>query len=310
MTGDPPALPSPSGNRPSVVREEPKERIPRPDARRRELALAFCRECLGWPEATAVSDHRSFHIVENRPRPELSHAYGKSRGFQLDPGDLGHVLNAVRNWCDTHAAALSLNYTPGSMKDFWRARMAPYAEAAGDDPCDVLLRACLAGNRNVAERSKRAVAGDAATQIRNPAGLTAISSEFREQADTALAFCREYMGWKGAYIVNDWGHVSIKENVPRHLAATPIPPWERHFHFDENHVDTVLEKVRTWCDARAVALALEYFPSGSAKDCWHASLPPHADAHSEGACAALLSACLAAHRKLALPESPPCPLLP
>jgi hypothetical protein len=70
-----------------------------------------------------------------------------------------------------------------------------------------------------------------------------------------------------------------------------------HFNFNENHVDRVMDAVRAWCDAHAVSFVLEYFPSGSANDCWHASVGAHAETHGDLASAALISVCVGAHRK-------------
>jgi hypothetical protein len=50
-----------------------------------------------------------------------------------------------------------------------------------------------------------------------------------------------------------------------------------------------MEAVKAWCDASAVGLTLEHFPSGSASDCWRAWIPPHADAHGDRATAALMA---------------------
>jgi hypothetical protein len=302
-----PAPPSPPGNPPSTLREKPEQRIPRPDAAQRELALVFCNECLYWPDAAVVTDHRAFHVVENRRRPELSHLYGKQRGFQFNPHDLGDVVNAMTQWCDTHAVGLFLEYSPGaSPKDTWHARLAPHAEMRGGDPCGVLMLACLAAERSVRARNPGAV--QAGVQGHNPAAARTVRRNVEQQA-TALAFCKECLGWKEARIFVDCGYAYVTESVPKHLSTKAIYPWERHFHFDENHLHGVMERIRPWCDGARARLALEYFPSGSAKDCWRASFESHAQAYSDGACAALLAASLAAHRKITLLESSPCPSL-
>lgn len=269
---------------------------------RMEIALAFCRECLLWPDA---SGHGSRSIIENRRRPELSHAYGKMYGFQLDPSDFGHVMNAVKGWCDINAVDFSLKYSPGvSSQDAWCARLSPHAETQGGDACDVLLRACLSADRHIAQRNARTAEIDLIPKRHNPAILVHPWGNIRENTNTALAFCKECLGWKEARICNDFGYVFIRESVPKHLAATPIPPWERQFSFNENHVDHVMDAVRIWCDVRVVDFILEYFPSGSADDCWRVSLGVLTDAHGELASSALMAACLAAHRKVTLPDSP------
>jgi hypothetical protein len=302
-----PALPSPSGNFPDAGRMEPLHRVRGDEAERRELALAFCRECLGWIEA-------SFHgkyIFENKRRPELPHIGSKMHGFQFDAGDCGHVINALKEWCNINGTGYSLTYSPSSKpKASWSVRIAAQAEAADENICDVLMGACLAAKRTDAQRSAAPAALDTLPQSRNPALLTNPWGDIRQNAAIALAFGREVLGWTNAYVVNDFGYIYIKESVPKHLAQTAIPPWERSFHFNENHVDKVIEAVRAWCDPRAVGFALEYFPSGSAKDCWRAHVGSDAESNGELASAALMSVCLAAHRKLTLTENPPCPMLP
>lgn len=300
-----PAPPSPAGNLPDAGRVDLERREHgQPD---RELALAFCSECLGWARAHLHGQY----IFENKPRPELLHAHSKKYGFQLDPADAGNIINAVRQWCDINGTGFCLAHSSGPASiPCWRVRIAAQAEAADDRICDAMMRACLAAER--ANSQRRAATGelDSSAQRSNPALLTSPWGDIRENAAIALAFCQEVLGWTKAYVSNDFGYLYIKESVPKHLAQTPIPPWERSFHFNENHIDKVVEAVRAWCGARALGFMLEYFPSGSAKDCWRTCVGPDAQSHSELASAALMSACLAAHRKVTLPESPPCPMLP
>src|SRR5262249_23982920 len=107
-------------------------------------------------------------------------------------------------------------------------------------------------------------------------------------------------GWKHAQGMNDYGHFYIYEDVNRKLADTPIPPLQRHFH--PNDLDVVLKAAKTWCDAHAATLNLHYFPSGSAKDCWQASVAPFAaETHSDDAGTAVLAACVIAHRQATQP---------
>jgi len=283
----------PDGVPPETRVEEPGQRTSRSDAQRRALALAFCRECLGWPEASGGG---SRSIVENNPRPELAHVPGKMHGFQLDPQDLGHVSNAVKEWCDIHAVSLSLQYSRAAEKDDWRVCLAPHAEAQGGDACDVLLRACLDAEHDRRSRNAARAAIEAMPVRHNPAILENPWGNIGENAPTALAFCKECLGWEKARLVSDWGYVYISEK----LADYPVEPRERGFHFNENHLDKIIGTVKTWCDTRAMGFVLEYFPSGSASDCWRASFPPHAEAHGDLASAALMSGCVAAHRKIAV----------
>lgn len=263
-------------------------------AERHELALAFCVECLGWPDASRSGKY----IFENKRRPELRHAHGKLHGFKFDPSDFGDVINGVREWCDIHGISLSLEYSPGSGKEAWRVRLAPQAESMCGDPCDVLLGACLAADRNIKQRDRSTLQTD--LQRRNPAILDSPWGNIRENAQAALDFCSECLGWVGARVIDDFGYIYIRESVPKHLAETPIAPWERSFHFNENHIDRVVKAVSGWCDARAMGFVLEYFPSGSAGNCWRAAFGPLGEAHAEIASAALLAGCLAAHRRNAV----------
>jgi hypothetical protein len=265
-----------------------------------ELALAFCRECLAWPDASC-GESRS--IVENRRRPELSHAYGKMCGFQLDPTDSGNVMNAVKEWCDINAVGFSLKYSPGaSSKYSWRTRTSAHAETQSGDLCTALMLACLHAHRNIGERGAR-MAIEAMPGRHNPAILANPWGNIRENAQIALAFCRECLGWTNARMINDFGYVYMSEDVPEHLADSPMPPWQRSFHFNENHVDRVIDAVKGWCDAHAVGFVLEYFPSGSAKDCWLASVGFGNEASGDGASAALMSACIVACRKIGLADN-------
>lgn len=76
-----PAPPSPSVNYPDTLG---KTRAIHGGAG----ALGFCKECLGWSDASLVSTLRALHVVENRQRPGLQHPYGEARGFQLNPAIL------------------------------------------------------------------------------------------------------------------------------------------------------------------------------------------------------------------------------
>lgn len=101
--------------------------------------------------------------------------------------------------------------------------------------------------------------------------------------------------------MNDYGYLYVEETVEKELADTSIPPWQRSFHFNENHIDKVIAAVCRWCDARSSGFTLEYFPSGSSTGCWRAVIGP-VSISSELASAALMSACLGAQRTLPLPR--------
>jgi hypothetical protein len=302
-----PALPSPSGISPAAGRMQIGQPGRDDQAERRNVALSFCRECLGWTDAS----FQGRYIFESKRRPELPHAHSKLHGFQLDPGDCGHIINALKEWCDIHSVGFSLTYSSEpTSKDSWSARIGAQAYAADEDICDVLMQACLAAHRGKPKREAATGELDSLRERHNPALLSNPWGDVRENAEIALALCKEVLGWTNAYVINDFGYIYIKESVPKHLAQTPIQRWERSFHFNENHVDKVIDAVRGWCAAHSTSFALEYFPSGSAKDCWRARVGPDAESNGELASAALMSACLAAHRKITLLESPPCPMLP
>jgi hypothetical protein len=261
------------------------------------LGLDFCRECLGWSDASSGGPLGA--IVENRRRPESPHTWTKITGFHLDPHDLSHVINAVKQWCDLRGCSLWVAYSPNAPGDRWRVRVAPHADAQGDLPSATLMRACLAADRAI--RSQGEKSSIEATPItKNPAIFAEPWGNIRANGPIALSFCKECLAWKDARLINDFGYLAVKEDVPKELAGTPIPPWERSFHFNENHIDKVIIAVCTWCDARATGFTLEYFPSGSAADCWRAAVGPAATC-GDLASAALMSACVSAQHRLTLP---------
>lgn len=259
------------------------------------LALAFCHECLGWPKAAFAGRA----IFENERRPKLPHAHSRINGFQLDPTDLGHVLNAIKEWCDIKAVGFSLKYRPKlASKNRWSVRIAPHAEGHGDNLCEVLLRTCLAADRNIGGRNPSAEV--AALPVKhNPATLADPWGDIRKNAATALAFCKECLEWSEARLSSDWGFVFVSDGVRRERPGI-TGAVEQGFNFNENFKGRVMEAVQTWCDVRVVGLCLEYFPSGSAQDCWHASMATDAEARGDGACAALMAACVAAQRRVTL----------
>jgi hypothetical protein len=83
---------------------------------------------------------------------------------------------------------------------------------------------------------------------------------WREEAEAALAFCKECRGWKNARIFNDCGYPFILEDVPKRLADTPIPAWERHFHF--KHLEKVMQAVEEGCGPSRDLIVGRHGPSG------------------------------------------------
>jgi hypothetical protein len=100
-------------------------------------------------------------------------------------------------------------------------------------------------------------------------------------------------------LVSDFGYVTVSDCKPRQRPGV-IGEIAQSFHFNGNHIDRVIGAAKSWCHGNGLGFVLEYFPSGSASDCWRACIGKHGEAHGDLASAALLSACLAAHRKLAV----------
>jgi hypothetical protein len=265
------------------------------DAELYDLALDFCRECLGWSNASR-NGHRS--IVENKRRPECPHAWTKINGFQLDPHDISHLIDAARQWSDVHGCSLFIAYSPGQEPNLWSVRIAAHA-FSGHTLNAALMRACLAANRAMPSTAQLHPADTPLTRS-NPAILAEPWGDVRANGPIALAFCKECLDWTDARLINDFGYLYVKESVAKELADTPLPPWDRSFHFNENHVDKVINAVRKWSDARKTGFTLEYFPSGSATDCWRAAVGPSATC-GDLASAALMSACVSAQHRLTLP---------
>lgn len=78
-------------------------------------------------------------------------------------------------------------------------------------------------------------------------------------AETALAFCKECLGWKNAYHFTDWGYAYICESVSKELADTELSG-QRHFHY--MHLDKVMEKVEEWCGRNGHSFLLDAAADG------------------------------------------------
>jgi hypothetical protein len=71
----------------------------------------------------------------------------------------------------------------------------------------------------------------------------AVSCALPTLATTALAFCKECLGWQNAISTNDWGYPYRYEYVSKELADTSVPHYQRQFHY--THLDYVAKAVRT-----------------------------------------------------------------
>jgi hypothetical protein len=122
-------------------------------------------------------------------------------------------------------------------------------------------------------------------------------ASWREEAEIALAFCKECRGWKNAKIFNDFGYLFILESVPKRLAAFPTPPWERHFHF--KHVDGVMKAAEEWCGSLRDLIVDRHGPSGiyCAAIYNHATKDLLSAVESPRQIEAVLSACVNARKK-------------
>src|SRR5262245_56898727 len=78
---------------------------------RGEIALAFCKECLGWKHAQGMNDYGHFYIYEDVTR-ELADTPIPPWRRHFRPNDLDVVLKATKTWCDASAATLTLHYFP------------------------------------------------------------------------------------------------------------------------------------------------------------------------------------------------------
>jgi hypothetical protein len=128
--------------------------------------------------------------------------------------------------------------------------------------------------------------------------MTASMQEsWREEAEAALAFCKECRGWKHALIFNDCGYPFILEDVPKRLADTPIPPWQRHFHF--KHLDDVMQAAEEWCGSSWDLIVDRHGPSGMycAAIYHHATKDLLSAVESPSQIGAVLSACVNAGKK-------------
>lgn len=103
-----------------------------------EIALAFCREILGWPDARQYTGSDAvFH----------GHGGGRCQRF-----DLNFVMNAVRTWVNTMPGwFLQINSIEGTDKGWAVLVCAPDDDGVGDsnDLCEAMMVACLQAKSKV-----------------------------------------------------------------------------------------------------------------------------------------------------------------
>lgn len=102
-----------------------------------ESALAFCRECLGWPVAALITvDERPYAITDGRR--EFCHL------------ELGDCMDAAAMWADDaigSGGAIFLNYAAKSYHAAVYSSATDCHRAASADPRLALLEACVLAAR-------------------------------------------------------------------------------------------------------------------------------------------------------------------
>jgi hypothetical protein len=123
-----------------------------------ELALAFCQEVLGWEHPKAEADLLVFQTWPGQVQWGESFAYA----------DLAQVLAASQDWCRKQHAELhfsqlldlgdegpSYRVIVGRpchefvSKSSFSTTMHVLGKSEGDDPCEVIMAACLAAHRRI-----------------------------------------------------------------------------------------------------------------------------------------------------------------
>ena len=119
------------------------------------------------------------------------------------------------------------------------------------------------------------------------------SPEAQALEEIALAFCQECLGWKNARSINDWGYPYVSESVTKKLADTPIPPYERQFHY--SHLDKVMAAVRAWLKPDGIVPTHQ---AGVFVDVIHTLFDNYCygTLDDRGLCRELMAACVAANR--------------
>jgi hypothetical protein len=105
-----------------------------------QIALEFCKECLGWEDARLD------------PRPDVFAVYDFTRGEWngLRFNSLDPVLEAVRYWVRGKNERAWLNISLETGSDWQRWQVEFYAvKVAHDDLCYALLAACVETNRKL-----------------------------------------------------------------------------------------------------------------------------------------------------------------
>jgi hypothetical protein len=109
-----------------------------------QVAVAFCRGCLGWEDVR--EDGIGLYVYSHLDRPKKLFHYH----------DLNAVITTVRKWCDKHGAIAILGFGKGdecsASVEFWDVDA--YGEIEYPDPCHALLAACVEAQRELIPTNK------------------------------------------------------------------------------------------------------------------------------------------------------------
>ncbi|MBP3955353.1 hypothetical protein J8F10_08680 [Gemmata sp. G18] len=116
-----------------------------------QIALEFCREVLGWSDASA--EFAVDGVIWNGKSNE------QITGFRFD--DLNGVMEAVRGWCDTNNAVIETSCAKDSVVA--RVRLLSFDGEPFWQHCDTLqealLAACVDASRKLKAADRTSYAG-------------------------------------------------------------------------------------------------------------------------------------------------------
>ncbi|QEL18783.1 hypothetical protein PX52LOC_05822 [Limnoglobus roseus] len=104
-----------------------------------QIALEFCRECMGWDAKPSTMYADSLMVLREGERQTWRYA------------DLNAVMEAVGGWCDETESSLRIGYGYGRFfKGEWDVTIDTSVGGAtyvNRSPCHALLAACVEANR-------------------------------------------------------------------------------------------------------------------------------------------------------------------
>lgn len=121
-----------------------------------EVALAFCKECLGWRNARFVKSLGSRYITDSADKG-LADTPRRAYERRFHYTRLAQVLAQVEEWSEQTNRALLLN---GAVDDkspvshFLADKHVVHCTLGTNDQCRTILSACLEAHRAQAERSQ------------------------------------------------------------------------------------------------------------------------------------------------------------